>query len=99
MPKGTLNIPERTTVNNTAKPYSIGKVTGRGTLSGDNNTWRIGSLNEDFSFPGKIEGEGTQLVKTGTGKMTLTGIHTFTGSCTVQEGTLLINNASAPKAC
>lgn len=95
MPKGTLNIPERTTVNNTAKPYSIGKVTGRGTLSGDNNTWRIGSLNEDFSFPGKIEGEGTQLVKTGTGKMTLTGIHTFTGSCTVQEGTLLINNASA----
>ena len=61
MPKGTLNIPERTTVSNTAKPYTLGKVTGKGTLTGDNNTWRIGSLNEDFSFQGKIEGTGTQL--------------------------------------
>ena len=95
MPKGTLNIPERTTVNNTAKPYTLGKVTGKGTLTGDNNTWRIGSLDEDFSFQGKIEGTGTQLIKVGTGKMSLTNIHSFTGDCTVQEGTLLINNASA----
>ena len=95
MPKGTLNIPERTTVSNTAKPYTLGKVTGKGTLTGDNNTWRIGSLNEDFSFQGKIEGIGTQLIKVGTGKMSLTNIHSFTGDCTVQEGTLLINNASA----
>lgn len=95
MPKGTLNIPERTTVSNTAKPYTLGKVTGKGTLTGDNNTWRIGSLNEDFSFQGKIEGTGTQLIKVGTGKMSLTNIHSFTGDCTVQEGTLLINNASA----
>ena len=95
MPKGTLNIPERTTVSNTAKPYTLGKVTGKGTLTGDNNTWRIGSLNEDFSFQGKIEGTGTQLIKVGTGKMSLTNIHSFTGDCTVQEGTLLVNNASA----
>ena len=95
MPKATLNIPERTTVSNTAKPYTLGKVTGKGTLTGDNNTWRIGSLNEDFSFQGKIEGTGTQLIKVGTGKMSLTDIHSFTGDCTVQEGTLLINNASA----
>lgn len=95
IPKATLNLPEGITVSNTAKTYAIGSLTGSGTLTGDNNTWRVGTLNSDFTFAGHIEGTGTQLIKAGSGRMTVNGAHTFTGNCTVQQGTLCLSNSTA----
>lgn len=99
LPKATLNIPENVYIGNSGKTFTIGKVTGKGSLGGlclnyttGTNIWRIGALNEDFTFSAKIEAEGTAFEKIGTGKMTITGANPFTGHCTIQEGTICLNN-------
>ena len=96
IPNATLNIPEDVYVENSSSPYSIGIVSGEGTLGGE-TTWKIGSLNEDFTFNATISGEGS-LVKIGTGTMTVKSSNSFTGTCTVSEGILCINNSSADEA-
>ncbi len=75
MPNGTLDIAEGCTVSNVCKAYTIGKVTGKGSLIQPvadfqsqavvtgNNTWNIGNSWEtegDFTFEGKFsDGGGT----------------------------------------
>ena len=63
-------------------------------------TWRIGDLNTSTTFAGVIQnGAGsasttaaTNIVKTGTGTLTLTGVNIYTGNTSVEAGTLSINN-------
>ena len=105
LPKAVLNIPEGVYVGNSGKAFEIGKVTGAGSLGGlcldyksGVNTWKIGSLNEDFTFSAVITGSGTMFEKVGTGKMTVNSASDFTGTCTVSAGTLCLNNTSAEKA-
>jgi autotransporter-associated beta strand protein len=52
---------------------------GSGTLSAGDN--------ESTTFAGVISGTGN-LIKTGTGNLTLTGVNTYTGTTTVNGGTL-----------
>ena len=105
LPKAVLNVPEGVYVGNSGKSFEIGKVTGAGSLGGlcldyssGVNTWKIGSLNEDFTFSAVITGTGTMFEKVGTGKMTVNSASDFTGTCTVSAGTLCLNNTSAEKA-
>ncbi len=105
LPKATLDIPEGVYVGNSGKVFEIGKVTGAGTLGGlcldyksGANTWKLGSLNENFILSAKVEGNGTMLEKVGTGRMTVTGTNGFTGSCTVAAGMLCVNNRDAESA-
>ncbi|MBO5678398.1 MAG: autotransporter-associated beta strand repeat-containing protein [Bacteroidaceae bacterium] len=102
---GIMSIPAGIVVQNTGKVYSIGELTGSGSLGGGctfdnnstagNNTWKVGALNTDFTFDGTITGSGTQFEKVGTGMMTVTASSNFTGAATISEGTLCINKSSA----
>ena len=102
---GTMDIPAGIIVQNTGKVYTIGELTGKGTLGGgctfDNNstagsnTWKVGALDTDFTFDGTITGTGTQFEKVGTGTMTLTASSNFTGAATISAGTVSLNKSSA----
>lgn len=61
-------------------------------------TWQIGALGLDTTFDGIIRNGNqaggsnvTSLVKVGAGKLTLTGMSTYTGDTTVSAGTLSIS--------
>lgn len=74
------------------------RLSGRGSSAG-NVTWRIGGRNTDATFEGTIQdtdtpgGQLTLIVKEGSGKWTLTGNSTHTGSTTVEAGTLEVNGS------
>lgn len=73
LPDGTLNIAEGCGVTNVCKSFTIGKLTGKGSLAhpisnfqnqsgvSGSNTWRVGNSSEelgDFTFEGTIIDEG-----------------------------------------
>ncbi|MBO4612391.1 MAG: autotransporter-associated beta strand repeat-containing protein [Bacteroidaceae bacterium] len=72
IPKGTLNLAAGCTVTNVCKSFTIGCLTGSGSLAqpvanfqnssavSGNNTWNVGnSLDKDFSFAGTITDNGS----------------------------------------
>jgi autotransporter-associated beta strand protein len=64
-------------------------------------TWQIGALGLSTTFAGTIvDGAGsssttapTHITKVGAGTLTLSGLNTYTGNTTINEGTLSISNA------
>ena len=73
IPKGTLDIAENCVVTNVCKSFTIGKLTGKGSLAhpvanfqnqsavSGSNTWRVGNSLEtlgDFTFSGTIRDDG-----------------------------------------
>lgn len=98
-----MDIPSGIIVQNTGKVYTIGELTGTGSLGGGctfsngssvgANTWKVGSLNTDFTFGGSIAAAGTKFEKVGTGVMTMTGTSDFTGTAVISEGTLCLNKS------
>jgi autotransporter-associated beta strand protein len=98
LPKGTLNIAATTTVQNTGKTFAIGTVTGTGKLGGwasfandggsGTNTWRLGN-DKDWSWAGIVTAN-SNFIKTGTGKVSLSGTHDYTGNTIVEAGELTI---------
>ncbi len=107
MPKGTMNIASGIEVQSTGRTFKIGAVTGTGRLGGScslsssssgANAWQVGTLDTDFEFGGSITGNGTRFEKVGSGTMTLTGQGSDnTGTNTISEGTLCLNNSKATK--
>ena len=55
-------------------------------------TLSVGNNNADTSYSGTLSGAGG-LTKIGTGKLTLSAAHTYTGNTTVSAGTLLVNGS------
>ena len=102
-----MDIPSGIIVQNTGKVYTIGELTGSGSLGGGctfsngssvgANTWKVGSLNTDFTFGGSIAADGTKFEKVGTGVMTMTGTSDFTGTAVISEGTLCLNKSGGTK--
>jgi autotransporter-associated beta strand protein len=64
----------------------LGELTGGPGSFVASGNWDVGGLNTDATFDGVIS--GGSLVKSGTGKWTLTGANTFTGTLTVSNGVL-----------
>jgi autotransporter-associated beta strand protein len=61
-------------------------------------TYNIGGKGLDTTFAGVIENGSAgnaNIIKSGTGKLTLTGTNTYGGTTTVNAGTLAVENASA----
>jgi len=77
----------------------------RGDVSG-NTTYAIGGKNLDTVFEGMITNGQTSstsirpavIVKVGTGKLTLTGISPYTGTTTVESGTLQVDGSITASA-
>lgn len=102
LPKATLEIQSGRVVRNTSgKTFAIGKVVGntsslggvcifsQGAASGS-VTWKIGN-DENWSWGGTFI-EACNVIKTGSGKVTLSGASTNTGTFRVDEGQLHISN-------
>jgi autotransporter-associated beta strand protein len=82
---------------------TIGSLSGSGIVANNGTaaaTLTVGNDNNSTTFSGVLE-DGTSdtgtlaLVKIGTGTLTLTGLNTYTGTTTVDGGSLFVNGAIA----
>ncbi len=82
----------------------IGELTGTapctlrgGPTGGRITTYRIGGRGTDFTFPGNIVEQAastiTAITKTGIGIWTVSGAGTWTGTTTIEAGTLLLTGS------
>ena len=78
-----------------ANTYNIGAILGGDTLDFGANTISVGANNATTSFTGTLAGSGGSLTKAGTGTLTLSGNSTYTGTTTLNTGTLVIGNTAA----
>jgi autotransporter-associated beta strand protein len=80
---------------------TIGGLTGAGTVSNGTGTGTytltVGAGDKGGSFAGVIQNTtGTlALIKTGTGKQTLSGVSTYTGATTINGGTLALSGTGS----
>ncbi len=66
----------------------VGSLTGGGTVTGEaGSILTVGGTSSTSTFAGAIQGS-LNLVKAGTGTITLTGPNSYTGSTTINAGTL-----------
>jgi autotransporter-associated beta strand protein len=68
---------------------AVGELSGAPNSFLSGGAWQVGAKNTDATFAGKIT--GSSITKVGTGAWTLTGANTYTGTTTVNVGTLFIN--------
>jgi fibronectin-binding autotransporter adhesin len=93
-------------VRNGGVTIELGELRGgssttlRGRASGNsgNVTYSIGAKNTSSTFAGTIAnstvaGNLTAITKVGTGKLTLTGVSTYTSDTTINDGTLQVDGA------
>ncbi len=89
-------------ISGTANGVSIGSLSGNGSVSLGKQTLTIGALNKNDTLSATIQdgGAGGSLIKAGSGTQTLTGANNYTGSTTVQNGTLALagNGTIAPSS-
>ena len=100
MPKATVNIATAGhTIQiggdnvSTSGTFTIGTLTGKGTLStgsSTSNTFKVGTRNESFTFNGVIS---APFIKVGSGMMTMTA-NTGGSAITVQEGSVRVKGGS-----
>lgn len=74
---------------------TVGSIAGAGSISLGANTLTVGGDNSSTTASGVISGTGGSLFKTGTGVLTLSAANTFTGTLTINNGTVKMGNASA----
>ena len=92
LPKGTMNIPAGSTVNAESRSFTLGNLTGSGTLA-TSGTVTIGSLNQDINYTGTFS--GTTVIKTGTGSWTFTRPVSGVNSYTFKGGDIQLNSTNS----
>jgi len=74
----------------------IGSLAGGGTLGGNvtlgGSTLTVGGNNLASTFSGIISGAAGNLIKIGSGTLTLTGANTYTGTTTINAGTVQVGD-------
>ncbi|MDN5001497.1 autotransporter domain-containing protein [Bradyrhizobium sp. GCM10027634] len=87
----------RTSGANGDRKLTAGSLSGRGVFALGGNELTVGSNNLSTTVTGVIVdggsggGTGASLVKVGTGRLTLSGVNSYTGATTVDGGTLAVN--------
>jgi autotransporter-associated beta strand protein len=94
--KGNLILAAGGTVDLNNTSITVNGLSGTGTVSNTKTglaTLTAGANHQSSTFDGLLEdGNGTTaLLKTGTGILTLTGTNTYTGTTTIEQGTLSIS--------
>ena len=96
------------TANSGSVTQTIGALAGGTSTTVDSSdtagisatfTYNVGGLNTDAQFDGVIKntsGRGTTaIVKSGTGKWTLNGANTYSGSTTISNGTIALGSSGS----
>ncbi|MEG6507796.1 autotransporter-associated beta strand repeat-containing protein [Methyloligella sp. 2.7D] len=78
--------------------WTAGSIAGAGTYQIGANEFRVGSNNSSTEVSGVIEGTDGQLVKTGTGTLTLSGTNTYSGITRIAEGSLQVDGSISASA-
>lgn len=105
LPNATLNVNEGVLCSNGGYDFEIGKLTGKGTLTGSGN-WILGANGNDFylsteigvtsarkdDYGGDIAKSPSNLIKRGAGKMTMMTLGKLNCKLTVEEGTVTFND-------
>ncbi len=101
--KGNVSVAASSTMDLNSFSDTINGLNGAGTV--DNtaastaSTLTVGGNNADSSLSGVIQNSGlsstTNLIKTGSGTLTLSGANPFTGTATLNGGNLTLANANA----
>jgi len=81
----------------TLDSFSLGSLSGEGSVRLASKQLAVGNLGLDGDFTGDIDGTG-DVIKYGTGNMTLGGTNDYTGATNVEEGGLYINGSIASAA-
>ena len=89
----TLNYSSGTLKFGSLTAVTLGGLSGSQNLSLLNNSSAAvaltnGNNNADTTYSGALSGTGASLTKNGTGKLTLTGNNSYSGTTTVNAGTL-----------
>jgi len=77
------------------RPFTVGAITGPGSIDLNGNTVWAGVLGTDFLYTGTLRDSagGAGFAKIGKGTMTLAGAQNFTGRMSVYSGVLLVTSA------
>ena len=75
---------------NVAVSDTVASIAGAGSITLGSNTLTSGGSNANTTFSGVISGSSGNIVKAGSGTLTLTGNNTYTGSTTISAGLLKI---------
>jgi autotransporter-associated beta strand protein/T5SS/PEP-CTERM-associated repeat protein len=95
-PDCTINLNEGGTlqINSSSSPFGGSFLSGDGDLTNDGTLiFNLGS-GDNTSHSGVFSGSGS-LIKQGSGTLTLTGANTYSGTTTVDAGTLQLSNSLA----
>ena len=98
---GTSGAQQVTFVVAGTNTYNLGNLQGADDLAIGGNTISVGAKNAAATFSGAISGTGGNLIKTGTGALTLDGTtsNTFTGLTTLSgTGQLILSKTGGAKA-
>ncbi len=90
-----MNATDAGTVNLNNLSATLGALTGSRNLSLGSGGISIGNNHLSTTYSGVLSGSGGSLVKIGNGTLTLSGANNYTGTTTVNAGTLALgaNNA------
>ena len=102
MPKGTMKIADKVEVQNSGRLFHIGRLEGDGALGGSctfsngasvgANTWQVGN-DDNYTTNVKVTANAN-LAKVGAGKVTWAAANDNSGTTTVTEGELAVNNST-----
>lgn len=106
LPLATMDLAADAVVQFPGKAYTIGQLTGKGSIGGTcsfsqsavtaANTLTLGTA-DNFTFEGLLTGN-TNVVKAGEGKMTHKGKGDYTGTTRVNAGELCLNTTNTTDA-
>ena len=97
-----MNDSQATIASSGARSIQLGALLGNTNSAalnaGSGSTFYVGAKNLSTTFAGRLGGTSTanNLVKVGSGTLTLTGTNVFTGGLTVSNGTLAVALDGAP---